>query len=145
MIRLDPEEMPIAFGRSDPNQEAGQKKDLVELMGDKICSHHFEIDYDKIRGTVILRNLNLDTEQSCGLYKMLFDHENHNLQPGDAFRIGSLEFLIERFNTGIVSDIGQRDHMEDSYKYVQQLINFDNKVQITYYAVFDGHGGAMCA
>jgi hypothetical protein len=38
--------------------------------------------------------------------------------PGDAIRIGSLEFLTERFNTGIVSDIGQRDHMEDAYQYV---------------------------
>jgi hypothetical protein len=49
---------------------------------------------------------------------MLFANENHNLQPGDSFRIGTLEFQIERFNTGIICDIGQRDHMEDSYRYV---------------------------
>ena len=24
-------------------------------------------------------------------------------------------------------------------------MNFDNKVQVTYYAVFDGHGGSVCA
>ena len=53
-----------------------------------------------------MRNLELDYEKSCGLYKMLFETEYHNLQPGDAFRIGSLEFITERFNTGIVSDIG---------------------------------------
>jgi len=41
----------------------------------------------------MLRNLNFDSEKSCGLYKMLFDTEYHNLQPGDSFRIGSLEFL----------------------------------------------------
>jgi len=35
--------------------------------------------------------------------------------------------------------------MEDSYQYIPQLLNFDNKVQITYYAVFDGHGGIECA
>ena len=92
-----------------------------------------------------MRNLNLNSDQSCGLYKMLFDGEHHNLQPGDSFRIGTLEFLIERYNTGIISDIGQRDHMEDYYQYVQQLLNLDNKVQITYYAVFDGHGGMRCA
>jgi len=106
---------------------------------------HFEIDYDKIKGTIMLKNLNMVPEETCGLYKMLFDNEHHNLQPGDAFRIGLLEFIIERYNTGVVSDIGQRDHMEDAYKYVQQLLNFDNKVQVTYYAVFDGHGGAICA
>ena len=76
----------------------------------------------------MLRNLNMDPEQSCGLYKMLQPQEHHNLQPGDAFRIGTLEFVMERFNTGIISDIGQRDHMEDKYQYVQQLINLDNKV-----------------
>lgn len=53
-----------------------------------------------------MRNLNMNTENSCGLYKMLFDTEQHNLQPGDAFRIGSLEFVTERYNTGIISDIG---------------------------------------
>jgi hypothetical protein len=46
---------------------------------------------------------------------MLLDSESYNLQPGDSFRIGTLEFLIERFNTGIISDIGQRDYMEDYY------------------------------
>ena len=35
--------------------------------------------------------------------------------------------------------------MEDYYQYVEQLLNLDNKVQITYYAVFDGHGGYVCA
>jgi len=71
-----------------------------------MCNQHFQIDYDKVTGTIMLKNLNLDSTQSCGIYKMLFEHEYHNLQPGDSFRIGSLEFLTERFNTGIVSDIG---------------------------------------
>jgi hypothetical protein len=74
---------------------------------------HFEIDFDEVRGTIVLRNLCLDTDKSCDLYKRLFESESHNLQPGDAFRIGTLEFEIERFNTGIISDIGQRDYMED--------------------------------
>lgn len=133
------------FGRAKHNQEAGMKKDMIELMGEKIAGHHFEIDYDKVSGTIILRNLNFDTNKSCGLYKMMFANENYNILPGDAFRIGSLEFLTERFNTGIVSDIGQRDYMEDAHQYIHQLINLDNKVQVTYYAVFDGHGGDVCA
>lgn len=36
-IILEPEEMPIIFGKTDPNQEAGQKKDF-RLEGDKICN-----------------------------------------------------------------------------------------------------------
>jgi len=37
-IILDTEEMPIIFGKSDPNQEAGQKKDFRKLEGEKICN-----------------------------------------------------------------------------------------------------------
>ena len=111
--------MPLIFGQSDPNQEAGQKKDYIQLRGEKISNQHFEIDFDKIRGKIMLRNLDMDINRSCGLYKMLFDNEYHNLQPGDAFRIGLLEFLVERFNTGCLSDIGQRDHMEDYYTYIE--------------------------
>ena len=71
---LDPEDMPIVFGLSNPNQETGQQKGWVELQNDqKICEKHFEIDYDKIRGSIKLRNLNFDTSHSCGLYKMLID------------------------------------------------------------------------
>lgn len=35
--------------------------------------------------------------------------------------------------------------MEDYFQHVQQLFNIDNKVQVVYYAVFDGHGGSSCA
>jgi len=53
--------------------------------------------------------------------------------------------VVERFNHGIISDIGHRDHQEDSYRSVSQLFNLDNRVQISYFAVFDGHGGEECA
>ena len=51
---------------------------------------------------------------------------------------------MERFNTGIVSDIGQRHSMEDSFISVQDIW-LDEEVSVTYYGVFDGHGGAECA
>lgn len=70
-ILLDPDNMPIQFGKLAMNPEAGQQQFFVELQGEKICSNHFQIDYDKIKGTLMLRNLNMDPEQSCGLYKML--------------------------------------------------------------------------
>jgi serine/threonine protein phosphatase PrpC len=82
--------------------------------------------------------------ESCGVYRRLFDQESYSLRPGHAFRIGTLEFLVERYNTGIVSDIGQRPNMEDSYACIQDMM-IDDEVSVTYYAVFDGHGGADCA
>ena len=119
VIKLMPENLPIIFGAGDKNPESGQRYTFIELSGEKIAPHHFEIDFDQVLGALKLRNLCLDPEVSCGLYKMLLGHESFNLVPGDAFRIGSIEFEIERFNTGIVSDIGQRDYMEDYNRYVQ--------------------------
>ena len=71
-IVLDPEEMPIIFGKPDPDQEAGHMKNLIALQGEKISTQHFSVDYDKIKGTIMLNNLNTDTKESCGIYKMLF-------------------------------------------------------------------------
>lgn len=45
-ILLDPDQMPIVFGRPDYNREAGQKGNFIEILGDKISNQHFEIDYD---------------------------------------------------------------------------------------------------
>jgi len=41
--------------------------------------------------------------------------EQYMLMPDDAFRIGTLEFQVQRFNAATYSDIGQRNSMEDSY------------------------------
>lgn len=92
----------------------------------------------------MLKTLNLNSWESCGVYKRLFEQESYILRPGHAFRIGTLEFLVERLNTGVVSDIGQRAHMEDSYAVIQDMM-IDEETSVTYYAVFDGHGGPECA
>lgn len=123
---------PIIFG----NKEGKDVKCI--LSGERIIERHFEILFDN--NSLIMRNLNLDCWESCGVYKRLFDTENYILRPGHAFRIGTLEFLVERFNTGIVSDIGQRPHMEDTYAVIQDMV-IDEDTCVTYYAVFDGHGG----
>ena len=74
------------------------------IHGERIVERHFEIEYSN--NTLMIRNLNLDCWESCGLYKRVFEDELYCLRPGNAFRIGTLEFLVERYNTGIVSDIG---------------------------------------
>jgi hypothetical protein len=104
---------PIIFGAKDSGD-----KDLIKfvLNGERIVEEHFEIVFNN--STLVLRNLNTNCWESCGVYRRLFDQESFSLRPGHAFRIGTLEFLVERFNTGIVSDIGQRPHMEDSYQIV---------------------------
>lgn len=74
------------------------------LNGERVVESHMEISFD--HNTLVLKNLNLNPWDSCGVYRRLFDDESYNLRPGHAFRIGQLEFVMERYNTGIVSDIG---------------------------------------
>ncbi len=82
-----------------------ESKDVKFIMtGERIVDQHFEITFDQ--NTLIMKTLNLNCWESCGIYKRLFEQESYILRPGHAFRIGTLEFLVERFNTGIVSDIG---------------------------------------
>ena len=76
----------------------------IVLSGERVVEAHMEITFD--HNTMILKNLNLNPWESCGVYRRLFDDESYNLRPGHAFRIGQLEFVMERYNTGIVSDIG---------------------------------------
>jgi hypothetical protein len=66
---------------------------------------HFEIYYDMLLGTIIMSSL--QTESGIGnVYQRLQKSELHELYPGDQFVIGLLEFQTQRFNTGIVSEIG---------------------------------------
>ena len=74
------------------------------MVGDRIVNWHFEITYDN--NSLVMRALNLNCSESCAVYKRLLDDETYILRPGCAFWIGTHEFLVERFNTGIVSDIG---------------------------------------
>ena len=93
----------------------------------------------------MLRNLNYDIN-TWGLYKKIFPKEVFNLRPGYGIRLGELEFHIERFNTGIVCEKGGRPNQEDSYACVHDLcLSTRFAFCSTYYAVFDGHGGAECA
>jgi len=82
---------------------AGSDNDIV-IEGERISEYHACIKYEN--DSLRIENLNLLAEESCGLYSRLLPDESKNLKPGCAFRIGSLEFVVERFNTGVVSDIG---------------------------------------
>ena len=82
---------------------AGEGVD-VKIEGERIVDRQFEIVFDN--NTLMIKNLNLDCWQSCGVYRRIFNDESYNLKPGNAFRIGTLEFLVERYNTALVTDIG---------------------------------------
>ena len=76
-----------------------------KLVGEKISDFHFEISFT-VDGKLLLWNLDHNLNTSFGLYKKLLLKEEFYLRPGSGLRIGSLEFHVERFNTGIVSEKG---------------------------------------
>lgn len=108
------------------------------IEGDKIADFHFEIRL--VNGSFLLRNLNHNISESYGVYKCLFPDEEYIIRPGHGIRVGDLEFHVERFNTGIVSEKGGRPYLEDCYACIHDLYINDDFCA-TYYAIFDGHGG----
>lgn len=60
------------------------------------------------------------------------------------FQVSKLAFLVERFNLGIVSKIGNRTHMEDAYIIAHDL-GLDGVLKASFFSVIDGHGGEWCA
>lgn len=78
-----------------------------------MVDYHFEIRY--VNDSYLLRTLNHNISENFGVYKQLFKDENHIIRPGHGIRVGTLEFHVERFNTGIVTDKGGRPYLEDSY------------------------------
>lgn len=52
---------------------------------------------------------------------MLMPDEKYILKPGDQFKLGDLEFRLERYNTGVA--VRQRTHHpnEDRYKIIQDM------------------------
>lgn len=87
----------------------------VTLSGEQVVENHFQVFFDPLCSALLIKNSNIDCVESCGLYRLLHKEEEYVLNPDDAFRIGTLEFAVQRFNVGYLSDIGQRSAMEDSY------------------------------
>lgn len=84
-------------------------------------------------------------EYSNGVMMKLFPEEEFPIKGGSVFQIGALnQFVVERFNTGIIAAPGKRANMEDCYL-VNQDLNLHPQLPISVYAVFDGHGGDWCA
>lgn len=69
--------------------------------------------------------------------------QRHWLQPQDVFRIGSLEFQVLRFNTGVYAEQGRRSSMEDEDIALQDLA-ISHWRNSSLFGIYDGHGGRDC-
>jgi len=73
----------------------------------------------------------------------LHKDERFVLTPGDIINMGDLEFLVQRYNTGWFADKGTRPMMEDM-SIIRDDIGVSYKMNVSFYAVYDGHGGTDC-
>jgi hypothetical protein len=99
------------------------------------------------RGTCFIAADNyefVNSYESPSAYFNLLKDEKYLAHPGTIFKVGDSEFALERFNTGIVADIGARRAMEDTYVSVHDL-EIDDYLKVSLFAVIDGHGGDHCA
>jgi len=68
----------------------------------------------------------------------------HWLHAGDCFRMGSLEFEVLRFCTGMCAEQGKRSAMEDRAVTFQDL-TVSHWCGSSMFGVYDGHSGQDCA
>jgi hypothetical protein len=122
-------------------KEASLVLDYPTLTGFKM-----EIEYNElVIGLQIKTFTSWSFEDSIPsvLYK-LNQHDVVALQPGMVIQLTKANFIVERFNVGVVSKIGNRTHMEDNYVIAQDL-GLDSVLKASFFAVIDGHGGNTCA
>lgn len=86
----------------------------------------------------------LDASRKQHAWVRLRPKQQHWLQPDDHFRIGSLIFVVMRFNAGCASQQGVRVSMEDEELALQDLAA-SNWRHCSFFGVYDGHGGRACA
>jgi len=77
------------------------------------------------------------------VFVKLHKDERFVLTPGDIINMGDLEFLLQRYNTGWFADKGTRPMMEDM-SIIRDDIGVSYKINVSFYAVYDGHGGTDC-
>ena len=82
--------------------------------------------------------------KSTNPFFKLFKDEKFHIQPGNIISMGASSYMVERFNTGVVADVGNRGSMEDTYL-ISQDIGIDDYLKASLFVVIDGHGGDNCA
>ena len=74
------------------------------------------------RESVFLISQPFDYQYSNGLFIKLYEGEQYPLVPSSVIQIGSkIQFIMEKYHTGIIAAPGRRSSMEDSFVIIQDL------------------------
>ena len=83
-------------------------------------------------------------QESAQVFTRLPAEDEIPLLPGSLVKMGSLDFEVCRFNVGRCAEIGVRTCMEDCDCVIQDL-GVHEGLPVSYFAIYDGHGGTHCA
>ena len=74
LIQGQPREIPLTGEKQlifGAKEHIGKDVNSFLMHGERIADRHFEIVFDN--NTIIMRNLNLNSWESCGVYRKLYD------------------------------------------------------------------------
>jgi len=115
-----------------------------QIESEKVHETHLRIYKDKDQFIMQINSSPESKKKIAKVWRLLYPSETYVLLPEDIIRIGKISLLVQRFNVGIVSDIGPRPIMEDFYQIIHDL-KISETMNCSYYGVYDGHGGEYCA
>ena len=97
---------------------------LFVIDDPKITAKQLEFKIVQKRESIYLVHKLFDYEYSNGVFMALLPEEEYPLQSGSVIQMGTkTQFIIERFNTGLIAAPGKRTNMEDTF-----VINHDLKL-----------------
>lgn len=114
----------LTIGRNKNNKICIKNKKISNIHAKIVYKNNefYIIDNNSVNGTFILPD------------KYIFKLD-------DKLKIGNLDVIVSKYKYGIYHEIGKRPTFEDTFKIKSNLsTKFKNEI-ISYFAVFDGHGG----
>lgn len=135
--KLVSREVGATIGRSSDNQ--------ISVPDRELSRKHSRISFDAASGQFLISDLG----STNGTYIQLVGPYSgrYRLSLNDHILVGRTGFSINRFDYGLSEEIGHRQSMEDACAIVQHLnvpqLNVSRDISPqSFFAVFDGHGGA---
>ena len=108
--------------------------------GDCILEIHLKIYKENNDYVVEVMQDSESKKKVARVWRLLHQNEQYILFPEDVIKTGKISLMVQRFNVGIIADIGTRAIMEDFNKIIHDL-KISESVHCSYYGVYDGHGG----
>mgnify|MGYP000267928503 FL=1 len=117
----------FVFCTNDVNEENKYEKQeneiqLICIQDPKINASKLEFKIVQKKESIYLINRPFDYENSNGVFMKLYPEEEFPLHIGSVIKMGTkTQFIVERFNTGIIAAPGKRSNMEDNFLVVQDM------------------------